>query len=94
MAFDGDFLQLNSSLSSPLVADSLKLPRVHVPHYRFEKEEALLECDYELGSARLYAVKWYKDNEEFFRYVPRFKPPIKTHRVEGVTVDVSRFSKE
>ena len=53
------------------VAESLKLYRVHVPHYRLEKEDALLECDYELGNARLYAVKWYKDNEEFFRYVPR-----------------------
>lgn len=35
-------------------------------------------------------MKWYKDNEEFFRYVPRFHPAIHTHPiVPGVHVDVS-----
>jgi hypothetical protein len=44
---------------------------------------------FELGGARLYAVKWYKDNEEFFRYVPRYRPPIHVHNVEGLAVAVS-----
>lgn len=38
----------------------------------------------------LYSVKWYKDNEEFYRYVPRANPPQRIYNnVEGVRVDVS-----
>lgn len=65
------------------------LSRVLVPQYKIFGEDALLKCEYDLGRDRLYAVKWYKDNEEFFRYVPRFNPPIYTHPVEGVRVEVS-----
>lgn len=39
---------------------------------------------------KLYSVKWYKDNEEFYRYVPRAHPPQRIfNNVEGVRVDVS-----
>lgn len=37
----------------------------------------------------LYSVKWYKDNEEFYRYVPKAKTPQTSYKVEGVRVDVS-----
>lgn len=37
----------------------------------------------------LYAVKWYKDNEEFYRYIPKANPPQQSYRVEGIRVDVS-----
>lgn len=40
----------------------------------------------------LYSVKWYKDNEEFYRYVPKANPPQRIyHNVDGVRVDVSWF---
>lgn len=38
---------------------------------------------------KLYSVKWYKDNEEFYRYVPKANPPQQSYRVEGIRVDVS-----
>ncbi|XP_030558954.1 uncharacterized protein LOC115761349 [Drosophila novamexicana] len=34
----------------------------------------------------LYAIKWYKDNEEFYRYVPKARPAKTSYRVEGVRV--------
>ncbi|KAH8382321.1 hypothetical protein KR009_002918, partial [Drosophila setifemur] len=34
----------------------------------------------------LYAIKWYKDNEEFYRYVPKARPPKTSYRVDGVRV--------
>ncbi|XP_075160063.1 beaten path IV [Haematobia irritans] len=34
----------------------------------------------------LYAIKWYKDNEEFYRYVPKANPPKTSYRVDGVRV--------
>ncbi|XP_055676941.1 uncharacterized protein LOC129786132 [Lutzomyia longipalpis] len=35
----------------------------------------------------LYSVKWYKDNEEFYRFVPRANPPQHSYKVEGIRVD-------
>lgn len=43
---------------------------------------------YETSEA-LYSVKWYKDNEEFYRYLPKSNPPQHSYRVEGIRVDVS-----
>lgn len=36
----------------------------------------------------LYSVKWYKDNEEFYRYVPKANPPQHSYKVDGIRVDV------
>ncbi|XP_053693358.1 uncharacterized protein LOC128741512 [Sabethes cyaneus] len=36
---------------------------------------------------KIYSVKWYKDNEEFYRYVPSANPPIKSYKIEGIRVD-------
>lgn len=65
----------------------LKLMRVHVPHYKIRGEMAFLECQFDMERDTLYSVKWYKDNEEFFRYVPRLKTRITSYRVEGVHVN-------
>lgn len=37
----------------------------------------------------LYSVKWYRDNEEFYRYVPKDNPPQHSYNVDGIKVDVS-----
>ncbi|XP_039439650.1 uncharacterized protein LOC120420638 [Culex pipiens pallens] len=36
---------------------------------------------------RLYSIKWYKDNEEFYRYVPSAVQPIKSYKIDGIRVD-------
>ncbi|XP_058451629.1 uncharacterized protein LOC131430573 [Malaya genurostris] len=36
---------------------------------------------------KIYSVKWYKDNEEFYRYVPSANPPIKSYKIDGIRVD-------
>ncbi|XP_062562219.1 uncharacterized protein LOC134225845 [Armigeres subalbatus] len=43
--------------------------------------------DSETGEERLYSIKWYKDNEEFYRYVPSANQPIKSYKIEGIRVD-------
>ncbi|KAH8312534.1 hypothetical protein KR044_011282, partial [Drosophila immigrans] len=50
-----------------------------------EEEEDEEEQPQEEGEA-LYAIKWYKDNEEFYRYVPKTRPPKTSYRVDGVRV--------
>lgn len=37
----------------------------------------------------LYSVKWYKDGEEFYRFVPRSNPPQSSYSFDGIKVDVS-----
>lgn len=60
-----------------------------VPTYRVRGQPAQLECDFELGADRLYSVKWYRDNEEFYRYMPKYEPPKHAYKLEGIKVDVS-----
>ena len=55
-------------------------------------QPASLDCDYRLGNSSLYSVKWYKDGEEFFRFMPSMDTQIEVFPVRGVSVDVSRPS--
>ncbi|CAK1544120.1 unnamed protein product [Leptosia nina] len=55
-------------------------------------ESVTMTCDYDLEGGKLYSVKWYRDNEEFYRYMPRLRPPQHAHRLEGVKVDLERSS--
>ena len=34
-------------------------------------EDISLICDYKLEDDILYSIKWYRDDKEFFRFIPR-----------------------
>ncbi|XP_065364029.1 uncharacterized protein beat-IV [Calliphora vicina] len=52
-----------------------------------ENEGGALDRDHDEDEGEdLYAIKWYKDNEEFYRYVPKANPPKTSYRVDGVRV--------
>ncbi|KAJ9582766.1 hypothetical protein L9F63_022892, partial [Diploptera punctata] len=68
----------------------LKLLRVSVPPYTLRGEMAQLECLYDLEKDRLYSVTWYKDHEEFYRYVPKANPQQHSYKLEGIKVDHHR----
>lgn len=74
-----------------IVSGGLSWVRVTVPHYRVPGEMAQLLCDYDLGEDTLYSVKWYKDHEEFYRFVPKANPPQHSYRLDGLQVDVCIF---
>ncbi|XP_065172449.1 uncharacterized protein [Atheta coriaria] len=76
---------LISMASTP--TSGLKWVRVNLPQYRRPGELAQLQCDYDLGNDTLYAVKWYKENEEFYRFVLKERPQANSYKVEGVHVD-------
>jgi hypothetical protein len=38
-------------------------------------ESSSLRCDYDLEGDSLYSIKWYKDNQEFYRYNPQTGVP-------------------
>lgn len=64
---------------------------VRIPNYVIKGSTAQLECLYDLDGETLYSVKWYKDGNEFYRYVPRDLPPAQTFVLPGVSVNVSIY---
>lgn len=37
----------------------------------------------------IYAIKWYKDDEEFYRYLPNAQPKVSIYETNGIQLDVS-----
>ncbi|KAL3210908.1 hypothetical protein MRX96_036802 [Rhipicephalus microplus] len=65
----------------------LRIVSLDVPQRVSVGREALLKCAYDLEGDLLYSVKWYKDDIEFFRYVPSDRPPGQYFEVNGIRVD-------
>lgn len=67
----------------------LKLTALHVPGSVQSGDSVKLHCEYDLDSETLYSVKWYKNNIEFFRYLPSDAMPGQVYELPGMFVDVS-----
>ena len=72
--------------------DSLSNLSVRIPEYIQRGQTADLTCSFNLGGDKLYSVKWYKDGQEFFRFMPSMDTQIEVFPVRGVSVDVSKLS--
>ncbi|KAF8774190.1 hypothetical protein HNY73_016769 [Argiope bruennichi] len=68
----------------------LRLVSLHVPSKVIVGDVIKLTCRYDLEGDTLYSIKWYRDDVEFFRFVPRDKPPGQFFPLQGVTVDLVR----
>ncbi|XP_013101606.2 uncharacterized protein LOC106083240 isoform X2 [Stomoxys calcitrans] len=88
MLFNSAVLLLCAILLLQDFSHSLRLVEVRIPNYVVKGSTAQLECEYALDGESLYSVKWYKDGNEFYRYVPRDMPPAQTFLLPGVSVDV------
>ncbi|CAN7997204.1 unnamed protein product, partial [Ixodes hexagonus] len=71
----------------------LRLVDLHVPGAVQSGEPVQLRCEYDLEGAELYSVKWYKNNVEFYRYLPSDVPPGQSYELLGTFVDHSRSDK-
>uniref|UniRef100_A0A8D9F5U3 Ig-like domain-containing protein n=1 Tax=Cacopsylla melanoneura TaxID=428564 RepID=A0A8D9F5U3_9HEMI len=69
---------------------SLVLEKVIVPFFKKVGDSAILECRFDLEGEPLYSVKWYKENEEFYRYTPVSRTTVQTWRVAGTKVDENK----
>ncbi|UYV62699.1 hypothetical protein LAZ67_2001614 [Cordylochernes scorpioides] len=69
---------------------ALRLSRLEVPSAVVLGEPAWLNCSYDLESDELYSVKWYKNNVEFYRFLPSDRPPGQKYDLKGVFVDLSK----
>ncbi|KAF2367030.1 Immunoglobulin V-set domain [Trinorchestia longiramus] len=63
----------HNSDSSPvlkIVSAGSLLKTLEVPQFTFVSSTVTLRCVYDMGTSRLYSLKWYHNNTEFYRYVP------------------------
>lgn len=79
-------LWLENSLSQ---VSAIKILMLDVPSPVQVGESVELACSYDMEDDTLYSVKWYKNDVEFFRYVPKDWPPGQYLPMPGVKVDVS-----
>jgi hypothetical protein len=68
----------------------LRLVNLKVPPTADIFQPVTLICEYDLESRNLYSVKWYKDECEFFRYMPDYEPQNLAFPTPGITLDVSK----
>ena len=54
-------------------------------------DSVILTCNYDLEDAQLYAIKWYIEDGEFYRYVPKKDPPHDTFPVRNIKINVRIF---
>ena len=70
--------------------ETLSDVRARVPHMVAAGTPIWLNCTYNLQKDRLYAIKWYLNNQEFYQYLPSNSPPQRIYPTEGIYVDVSK----
>ncbi|XP_068084816.1 uncharacterized protein [Anabrus simplex] len=77
-----------------IVARKLVMRELVVPRQVDIRDDVILSCRFDLGGERLYSVKWYKDEFEFYRYMPDNFPPCQSLPVRGVTLLNARCNME
>ncbi|KAK4887623.1 hypothetical protein RN001_003894 [Aquatica leii] len=71
-------------LSFTLVVNGLRLTNMTAPVVADSRKIMELDCHFDMETEELYAVKWYKDDQEFFRYMPHQQPHVMSFPVSGV----------
>lgn len=67
----------------------MQITEFYVPVAVKVDEDHRLSCHYQLSSTEtLYFLRWYKDGNEFFRYMPKETPSQRVYNVSGVNVKV------
>ncbi|XP_050543743.1 uncharacterized protein LOC126906846 [Daktulosphaira vitifoliae] len=72
------------------LVDGLKLLDVRINNHTLLGSSTTLTCIYDLEGETLYSVKWYKDGDEFFRYLPKSKPEIQVFEQKGIHIDIDK----
>lgn len=63
----------------------LKVPNIIDPR----EEKIKLYCNYELDAGeKLYSIKWYKDTNEFYRFMPDANPSGVDFHVDNLQVSI------
>ncbi|CAM1324714.1 Uncharacterised protein g8752 [Pycnogonum litorale] len=86
-------MAVKSMMKSILIAflfvgvKSIILRKLEVPSVVILGSNVSLECEFDVHDSNLYAIKWFKDEDEFYRYRPKVSPYIHIYNSRGITVD-------
>ncbi|XP_044737116.1 uncharacterized protein LOC123299040 isoform X2 [Chrysoperla carnea] len=65
--------------------------RIRAPSTVLSGQPINLACEYDLMRTPLYSIKWYHDEQEFFRFVPKEDPPGQAFIVDpAIIVDIEK----
>ncbi|XP_042888570.1 uncharacterized protein LOC122264013 [Penaeus japonicus] len=79
-------------IALPWMTTGTKGVQVHsvlVPQPGISGRDAQLECRWAAGTKGFYSVRWYKDGEQFYSYIPQNTPEKVDHNLPGVSVFLS-----
>ena len=86
------FLSSKSLLGQEVFVTALKMLQVKVPPAALSGHSIQLECVFALEDDSLYAVKWYRGVDEFYRFVPAEEPHATVFSLNVIEVDVSKLT--
>ncbi|CAM1311577.1 Uncharacterised protein g5741 [Pycnogonum litorale] len=66
---------------------ALKIFEIKIPPEVFAGKDVRMQCLYQMGKPLLYSLRWFKDDVEFYSYMPKEHPKVKTFPVLGVNLD-------
>ncbi|KAK9878931.1 hypothetical protein WA026_003753 [Henosepilachna vigintioctopunctata] len=69
---------------------TLEVVKMSVPETVNSGQDVTLSCDYNLGQATLYHIKWYWKGREFYRYEPKMVPNKAHFVLPHFKVDLSK----
>ncbi|KAJ4449945.1 hypothetical protein ANN_01352 [Periplaneta americana] len=75
---------------APIGARGLKLLSLNVPPTADIFQPVTMSCEYDLEGGNLYSVKWYKDDCEFFRFMPDYEPKSQAFHTPGISLDLQK----
>ncbi|XP_050685936.1 uncharacterized protein LOC126980279 [Eriocheir sinensis] len=80
-----------STMSMMKGVSGVQVHSVKVPNPGVQGRPAKLECVWSAGDRGFYSVRWYKDEEQFYSFVPKNKPQVKVdHDIRGVSVELNK----
>ena len=71
------------------LTEGIRILGLRIPQHATKGENVKMECMYDLESDKLYSIKWYRNGNEFYRYIPSDKPRTTIFNRPGINVDVS-----
>lgn len=69
---------------------ALKDMRMVLPAAAQVGQPVQLSCQYDLEGSPLYSIKWYRDDSEFYCFVPKEQPATRLYPDQGIAVDLAR----
>jgi len=73
---------------------ALKLLELDVPTHKLVGEGVKLVCRFDMEGDTLYSVKWYRNEQEFYRFVPNDRPKLQIFPQHGIRVERSKSSRQ